>query len=116
VAGDRTSRIRRAFAPFLLVILQAHLLVVAMLHQHGETTAPRHSLCVSANEVQPSPDSKSNLLCTVCQIVHNGAVQRASAAQILPPSNSLLLLRRLATSHYRSELPALSYGRAPPLL
>jgi hypothetical protein len=100
----------------LLVILQAHLLVAAVLHQHGGTTAPHHSLCVSGYEVQPSSDSKGNLLCTVCQIVHNGAVQPASAAQILPPSNSLPLLRRMAPSHYRAELPALSYGRAPPLL
>jgi hypothetical protein len=116
VARNRIPQIRRAFAPYLLVLLQAHLLVVAMLHQHGETTASRHSLCVSSHEVQTSPESKNNLLCTVCQIVHNGAVQPASAAQILPPSISLPLLRRMAPSHYRAELPALSYGRAPPLV
>ena len=85
VARNRTTQIRRAFAPYLLVILQANLLVVAILHQHGETIALRQGLCVSGHEVQPSPDSKGNLLCTVCQIVHNGAVQPASAAQILPP-------------------------------
>jgi len=116
VVRNRTLKIRRTFAPFLLVILQANLLVVAMLHQHGETIALRHGLCVSGHEVQPSPDSKGNLLCTVCQIVHNGAVQAASAAQILPPTNSLPVLRRMAPSHYRAELPALSYGRAPPQL
>jgi len=86
-----------------------------MLHQHGETTAPRHGLCVSGYEVQPSPDSKSNLLCTVCQIVHSGAVQAANAAHILPPSISLPLLWRMRLSHCHTELPALSYGRAPPL-
>ncbi len=96
--------------------MQANLLVVAILHQHGETIALRQDLSVSGYEVQPSPDSKGNLLCTVCQIVHNGAVQPASAAQILPPSISLPLLRRRAPSHYRTELPALNYGRAPPLL
>jgi hypothetical protein len=91
------------------------LLGAAMLHRHGETSALEHGLSVSTCEAQPSGTADGNLLCTVCLIVHNGAVQPANAAQVLPPSISIALLRRLAPSSYRSELPAMNYGRAPPL-
>lgn len=87
-----------------------------MLHRHGETTGVRYGLWASVCEVPSSPTSESNLLCTVCQIVQNGAVQPASAAQILPPSISVPLLPRMTPSDYRPELPAMSYGRAPPLV
>jgi len=87
-----------------------------MLHRHGETTVLSHGLWVSGCEVQPPPTSDRNLLCTVCQIVQNGAVQPATAPQVLPPSISVPLLPRVAPSNYRSELPVMSYGRAPPLV
>jgi len=87
-----------------------------MLHRHGETLPLRHGLWVAGWEVQPSSTADSNLLCTACQIVQAGAVQPARAAQILPSSITVPLLRRLTTSNYRSEFPAMSYGRAPPLV
>jgi hypothetical protein len=98
------------------VLLQLHLLGVAILHRHGETPAVWHGIWVSGCEVQPFPTSDCNLPCTACLIVQNGAVQPARAAQVLPPSNSVPLVRRMTPSHYRSELPAMSYGRAPPLV
>ncbi len=107
---------RPTFASYVLVFLQVHLLGVAMLHRHGETMSPWHGLWVSGCEVQPSPASDGSLLCSACQIVHNGAAQPASALQVLPSSISVPLVFRLTTSNYRSELPAMSYGRAPPLV
>ena len=110
-----THQLRRAFAPYLLVLLQMHLLGVAMLHRHGETTALCHVLRVSVCDIQSSPGVDSNLLCTVCQIVQSGAAQPAGAAQVLPSPTSVPLLRLVAPSNYRSELPAMSYGRCRPL-
>ncbi|MGD1102130.1 MAG: hypothetical protein ABSA59_08685 [Terriglobia bacterium] len=95
MARNWTHQLRRAFASYLLVLLQVHLLGAAMLHRHGETTGLCHGLWVSGCEVPASPTSESNLLCTVCQIVQNGAVQPASAAQVLPPSISVPLVRRM---------------------
>jgi len=87
-----------------------------MLHRHGETLPVFHGLWATGSEVQPSSTADSNLLCTACQIVQNGALQPASVAQILPSSISVPLLRRMTSSNYRSELPVMSYGRAPPLI
>jgi len=87
-----------------------------MVHRHGETTELRHGLRVFGFEVPSSPTSEGNLLCTVCQIVQNGAVQPANAAPILPPSISVPLLLRITPSDCRSDLPAMNYGRAPPLV
>jgi hypothetical protein len=115
VRRNRTYQFRRTLAPCLLVLLQVHLLGVAMLHRHGETTALRHGLWVAGCEVQPSPASDSNLLCAACQIVQNSAAQPASAAQVLASPTSVPLVRRMTPSNYRSELPAMGYGRAPPL-
>jgi hypothetical protein len=98
------------------VFLQVHFLGVAMLHRHGEMPVLRHGLRVAGIEVQPSPASDSNPLCTVCQIVQNGAAQPARAVQILPPSISIPLPPRAAATNYRSVLPVMSYGRAPPLV
>jgi hypothetical protein len=116
VPSNWTRQLQLAFPSYLLVLLQLHLLGMAMLHQHGETTAPWHGLWISACEAQPASTSDSNLLCTVCQIVQNSAVQPAVAAQVLPPSTSVPLVRLMTPSNYRSELPAMSYGRAPPLV
>jgi hypothetical protein len=87
-----------------------------MLHWHGETVAPWHGLRVSGCEAQPSPPTDSNLLCTACQIVQSSAVQPAIVVQVLPSSISVALVGRMTPIHYRSELPAMSYGRAPPLV
>ena len=107
--------IRRLFASSLLVLLQLHLLGVATLHQHGETPTLRQAPAITQSDVQSSTAGDSNLLCTACQIVHNGAAQPGSAAQVLPASTTITLVRRMTPNHYRSELPAMSYGRAPPL-
>jgi len=87
-----------------------------MLHRHGETLPVCHGLWATGGEVQPASTADSNLLCTACQIVQAGAVQPASAAQIIPSSVSVPLLRRATLSNYRSDFPAMSYGRAPPLV
>ena len=109
-----TRQFRCAFASYLLVLLQVHLLGVAMLHWHGETMAPGHGLWVSACDVQTPSTSDSNLPCTACLIVQNGAAQPATAAQVLPSSSSVPLVRLMTPSDYRSEFSAMSYGRAPP--
>jgi hypothetical protein len=116
VPRNWTAKVRRVVACYLLVLLQVHLLGVAMLHWHGGKIAPSHAPRVSASNAQPTPESDSNLLCTACLIVHNGAVQPASAAQVLPTSASVALIRRIAPNHYRAESPAMSFGRAPPLV
>ena len=111
-----TRQFRRHLASYLLVFLQVNLMGVAILHWHGEVTAPGHGVWVSEHEVQPASTSDSNLLCTACQIVHNGAAQPASAAQVLPSSTSAPMVRLMTPSNYRAELPATNYGRAPPLV
>ena len=102
---------------YLLVFLQMHLLGIAMLHRHGEMPAPwQHVISVSACEVQSPATSDSNLLCTACQIVQHSAAQPGSAAEALPSLASIPLVRRMVPSSYRSELPAMNHGRAPPLV
>jgi hypothetical protein len=116
VSSNRVQEFRRAFASCLLVLLQVNLLGVAMLHWHGELPAPAHSPQVYGCEAPSSSASECNLPCTACQIVQNGAVQPADAAQVIPSSHSTPLARLLAPSFYRSEFSAISYGRAPPLV
>jgi hypothetical protein len=106
---------RRALASFLLVLLQVHLLGIAMLHWHGETPTLGHGLRVDNSAVQPSPASEGNLPCTACQIVQNGAARPALVAQVLPSSKSVPLIRLTVSSIYHSEFSAMSYGRAPPV-
>ena len=106
---------RRAFASYLLVLLQVHLLGIAMLHWHIELPAPGHGLRVDNSAVQPAPASEGNLPCTACQIVQNGAARPALVAQVLPSSKSVPLIALMASSIYYSEFSAMSYGRAPPV-
>jgi hypothetical protein len=115
VPRNWTTKFRRAFTPCLLAVLQVNLLGIAILHQHGETISQSHAPYVSGCEVPTSPFADGNLFCTVCQIVQHGAVQPANAAQVIPLSTSVQLVRSVAPSHYHSEFPAMSYGRAPPL-
>ena len=110
------GQFRRAFASYVLVLLQVHLLGIAMLHQHDEAAASWHGLWVSGCEVQSSPAADSNILCTACQIVQHSAVQPGNAAQALPSSASVPLLRHMTPSNYRSELPVMNHGRAPPIV
>ena len=110
-----TRQFRRAVTGYLLVVLQVHLLGVAMLHWHGERAAPCHGQWFCGCKVPPTPVADSNLLCTACQIVQHSAVQPASAARVLLSLTSALLPLRLATHSYHSELPAMNHGRAPPL-
>ena len=113
--GKSTRSSRKAWASCLLVFLQLHLLGVAMLHRHGEAVGPSSGLCVQGRETQPSSTSESGIPCAVCQIVHSGAARPAPAAQILSPVILVSWVWRLAPGGYRSVLPAMSYGRAPPL-
>jgi len=87
-----------------------------MLHWHGETMAPDHGIEVRSGATQSSPTSDSTIPCTACQIVQSGAAQPAYAIQVLPSSNSVALVRFITPSDYRSDFPAMSYGRAPPLV
>ena len=107
---------RRAFASYLLVILQVHLLGVAMLHWHGEVPTLQHGLRVENSALQQSPASDCSVPCTACQIVQSGAARAATVAQIIPSSNSVPLVRSNTPSIYHSEFSAMSYGRAPPLI
>jgi hypothetical protein len=106
---------RRTFASSLLVLLQVHLLGIAMLHWHADPLTPEHGLRVDNSAVQPSPASEGNMPCTACQIVQNGAARPALVAQVLPLSTSVPLIRLTASSIYHSEFSAMSYGRAPPV-
>ena len=106
---------RRALASYLLVLLQVHLLGIAMLHWHGESLMPGHGLRVDNSAVQPVPASESNLPCTACQIVQSGAARAATVAQVLPSSNSVPLVRLNTPSIYHLEFSAMSHGRAPPV-
>lgn len=107
--------IRRSAASYLLVILQVHLLGVAMLHWHGESNAPSHSLWAQGCDASAPASSDCSIPCPACQIVQTSSVQPASAAQVLPPENSVLLIRCMAPNDHSSDLPVMSYGRAPPV-
>lgn len=86
-----------------------------MLHQHGEVLRPYDGHRVYARDLQSSSAPDSSLPCVVCQIVQNGAVQVGIAAKVLRLFVSVPLDRGATARIYRSELPAMTYGRAPPL-
>jgi hypothetical protein len=94
--------------------LQVHLLGIAMLHRHS-APAPWHGRWVTAHHAQPSPAADDSVHCTACQIVQHSAVQPGGAAQILPSSASVPLIRRMIDNSYCSALLVTSHGRAPPL-
>lgn len=108
-------QIPRVLSSYLLVLLQVNLLGVAMLHSHGEMPTPQRGQRVDNRVTQSSPTSDGNLPCTVCQIVQSGAAQAGHAAQVVPSSNSVPLVRLTTPSTYHLEFLAMSYGRAPPI-
>ncbi|MGO8818085.1 MAG: hypothetical protein ACLQVG_25855 [Terriglobia bacterium] len=109
-----TTKFRRSLAPYVLMLLQLHLLGIAMLHRHGETAPVSHGLGVSGGEATAPATSDCNIPCPACQIVQTSSVQPASTAQVLPPANSVLMIRRMVPSNHCADLPVMSYGRAPP--
>ena len=119
VADVRLNRLgdsQVVVASYLFVFLQMQLLGAAVLHRHGETMARGSGTAVAPREVPLSANSDNNFSCVVCQIVHNGAFQPATAAQVLPPSATVPLLRLLAPNDHRWDSRAMTFGRAPPLV
>jgi len=115
----RTGLIRRfgyTLAVYSLVLLQVHLVCVAILHHHGETETRWHAPWVSGCGTQQSPAAGNSLPCTACQIVRHSAVQPATAMAVFQPAVSVPFPPRLTQGIYCSVRPAISYGRAPPLI
>jgi|ERR1035441_7609389 hypothetical protein len=108
-------RIKRGMAPYILVLLQVHLLWIVMFHRHGETPAPWHTDSVQVGGTQQSPAAESTLVCTACQIVRNSAIRPATAAPLFSAALAVALSPRSAISQYHSLLPVIWYGRAPPI-
>jgi len=109
-------RFAYTLAVYSLVLLQVHLACVAVLHHHGETATWWHAPWVSGCGAQQSPAVGDSLPCTACQIVRHGAVRPATATAIFQPAVSVPLPARMTQGIYRSLQPAISYGRAPPLI
>jgi hypothetical protein len=118
--GTVRARLIRRFgytlAVYSLVLLQVHLVWVAILHHHGETATRWHAPWVSGCGAQPSPAAGNSLPCTACQIVRHSAVQPATATAVFQPVVSVYLALCLTHNNYGSLQPASTYGRAPPLV
>jgi peptidoglycan/LPS O-acetylase OafA/YrhL len=109
-------RFKRGIAPYVLVLLQVHLLCIIMFHRHNETTVPWHIHCIHVGGSQQSPSVESSVLCTACQIVRNSAIRPATVVPLLSAALMVALPQGAAASQYHSPRPAIWYGRAPPVL
>jgi hypothetical protein len=98
------------------MVLQCHLLWVAMFHQHPLTAlAGGASTAVSQGSSQPRPPVATELTCTVCQIVRQSLALPVTGSAALHAAASafhLLLNRPLA---YHSYQLIVVFGRAPPV-
>jgi hypothetical protein len=106
----------RAAITCCLMVLQCHLLWVAMFHQHPMTAfAGGASTAVSQGGSQPRPPVATELTCTVCQIVRQSLGLTVAGSPVLyvaAATSHLPLFRPLA---YYSYLSIVVFGRAPPL-
>jgi len=98
------------------MVLQCHLLWVAMFHQHPLAAfAGGASTAVSQGSSQPRPPVATESTCTVCQIVRQSLalpVTGSPALYVAAAASHLLLFRPLA---YYSCPSIVVFGRAPPL-
>jgi len=116
VPAGLIRRFGYTLAVYSLVLLQVHLACISIFHRHGEMATRWHAPWVSGCGIQQSPAAGDTLPCTACQIVRHSAVRPATATVVFQPAVSVPLPPRLTQGIYRSLRPAISYGRAPPLI
>ncbi len=100
----------------LLLVLQMHLLWVAVVHSHeSPEDPPGAQSSLHENSNGGSASTAGSHYCVVCQIVRQGAI-RPAVAHLAPRPATLIRLRPgFAATDIDSRRPAPTYGRAPPL-
>jgi hypothetical protein len=99
-----------------LMVLQCHLLWVAVSHQHPLTAfAGGASTAVSQGSAQPSSPVTTELTCSLCQIVRQGLGLSVTGSP--PPYIAVTVSHLLPFSpgDYHSYQSIMVLGRAPPL-
>ena len=106
----------RAAITCCLMVLQCHLLWMAMFHQHPLTAfAGGASTAVSQGSSQPRPAVATELTCTVCQIVRQSLALLVTGSAVLHAAASVSRLLLFCPGDYHSCQSIVLFGRAPPL-
>ena len=99
-----------------LMLLQCHLLWVAMSHQHPLTVfAGGASTAVSQGSSQPRPPVATELTCSVCQMVRQSLGLSVTGYPALHAAVSVSRLLPFCPGDYHSYQSIVVFGRAPPV-
>jgi hypothetical protein len=99
-----------------LIVLQCHLLWVAMFHQHPFTAfAGGASTTVSQGSSLPSPPLATDLTCSLCQVMRQGLGLSVTGSPLLHVAVSLSHLFPFPPGDYHSYQSIVVLGRAPPV-
>jgi hypothetical protein len=98
------------------MVLQGHLLCVAMLHQHPlRAFAGDACTAVSQGSSQPCSPVATELSCTVCQMVRQSLALPVTGSPVLHAAASVSRLLLFWPVDYHSCQSIIVFGRAPPL-
>ncbi len=98
-----------------LMALQIHLLVVPVLHHHGEELLGPGPATLRAGNHTPHPRAGNGARCSACQIVRHNAARPALSSPALEVTLAAPLPREFAFFRYHSLRSEAVFGRAPPL-
>ncbi|MBZ5563416.1 MAG: hypothetical protein LAP13_13470 [Acidobacteriia bacterium] len=111
----RLSRHWQPVTTLALMALQIHLLVVPVLHHHGEELFLSAPATVRAGNHTPHPTAGNGARCSACQIVRHNAIRPAPTSRTSEVSLAAPLPREFRSIHYHFLRRTTVLGRAPPL-
>jgi hypothetical protein len=98
------------------MVLQCHLLWVAMFHQHPLTAlAGGASTAISQGSSLPSPPLATEWTCSLCQVMRQGLGLSVTGSPLLHVAVSVSRLLPFCPGDYHSYTSIAVLGRAPPV-
>jgi len=98
------------------MVLQCHLLWVAMFHQHPLTEfAGGASTAISQGSSQPPPLVATEWTCSLCQTMRHSLGLSVTGSQLLHVAVSVSRLLPFCPGDYHSYTSIAVLGRAPPV-
>jgi hypothetical protein len=98
------------------MLLQGHLLCVAVLHQHPLAAFTGGAVAaVSQSSWQARPPLANELTCTVCQMIRHSLALPVTGSPVLHAAASVSRLLLFSPVGYHSCRSIVVFGRAPPL-